>query len=636
MQCYERLSVQLGQIGSPAGRPWFRDYCSSAMDKSVWMSSSDKFGRHRSRGARQGGATPEGPYEADSSSLEGRQPVRDAQTMFVDFVLQLYDQAERVLDLSSGQREMRIVLHLVGSHLDGRLVTSSSLAAASGLSYGTAVRTIDNMTRRGLIVRRARTSTGRAQSLHPSADLLSRWNKFAYRGEALLNAATLAGSPRPLPRIEPSGVVLPPPAVLDEKLSLGRGLRVLVHADPTFMAMLNLKRQFEMILGVSIESRAHSIDRLRSELIANSQLAVSKYDIVAVDLPWFGEMGSEERLLPLDDLIAKSDLELSDIYPDALASSRWRGVQYGVPIMTSGEVLVYREDLLAERGAKPPRTIEQTLALARELHDPSSGIAGVAWNGGRGTPVGHTFIMVMSAFGQAVVDLKRSGDGFDAENVSDANLRPMFLSLEARQTAEYLRELMEVSPPGILDMTWYDRAKAYGQGHAVMAYSHSLLAPVYENDKSSPAYRRTGYVPHPTGPRGRPIVPMGGYSLCIPANVAPERIDHVWRALESLASPTAAKLYLLNGSLSSPRVSVSRDPEVAAISPLVGALDAMAAAGYLRMWPRPPVPGISDIIAIAGEEIHDMLRGEKSVQTALTNAQTRVEVHMKARGLSGK
>ena len=35
-----------------------------------------------------------------------------------------------------------------------------------------------------------------------------------------------------------------------------RGLRVLVHADPTFMAMLNLKRQFEMILGTGIESRA--------------------------------------------------------------------------------------------------------------------------------------------------------------------------------------------------------------------------------------------------------------------------------------------------------------------------------------------------------------------------------------------
>jgi len=601
----------------------------SVLDMTGTMKKSEDIVRRRSSVARET-ATPEGPYEADSATTDGRRPVRDSQALFVNFVSRFYDEAERALDLTSGQREMRLVIHLVGSHLEGRLVTSSSLAAASGLTYGTALRTIDEMTKHGLIVRRARTATGRAQSLHPSAELLARWHSFAFKGEALLKDATRNDPSRLARRIEAPGTVLPPPAVLNHKLSLGRGLRVLVHADPTFMAMLNLKRQFEMILGVGIDSRAHSIDRLRSELIANSQLALSKYDIVAVDLPWFGEMAIEKRLLPLDALIARSALDLSDIYPDALASSRWGGVQYGVPIMTSGEVLVYREDLLARAGLEPPRSVEQTLSVARELHGSAPGMAGIAWNGGRGTPVGHTFIMVMSAFGQAVVDLKRLSEGFDAEHVGAENMRPMFLSLEARQTAEYLRELMEVSPPDILNMAWYDRARAYGEGRAAMAYSHSLLAPVYEADPNSPAYRRTGYVPHPTGPRGSPIVPMGGYSLAIPSNVAPDRIDHVWLALQALTSAPAAKLYMRNGSLASPRVSVSRDPEVAAASPLVGAIDAMASAGYLRMWPRPPVPGIADVIAIAGEEIHDMLKGEKTVQQALTEAQRRVDAHMQA------
>lgn len=601
----------------------------SVLDMTGMVKKTEDFVWQRKSATRER-AIPEGPYEADSASADGRRPVRDSQSHFVNFVSRFYEEAERALGLSSGQREMRLVIHLIESHLEGRMVTSSSLAAASGLSYGTALRTIDEMSRHGLIVRRARTATGRAQSLHPSAELLARWHSFSFKGEALLKDAARPDFQRLARRIEQHGTVLPPPAVLNHKLSLGRGLRVLVHADPTFMAMHNLKRQFEMILGVSIESRGHSIDRLRSELIANSQLAVSKYDIVAVDLPWFGEMAIEKRLLPLDELIAASALDLADIYPDALASSRWAGVQYGVPIMTSGEVLVYREDLLSEAGLEPPRTVEQTLSVARELHGSAPGMAGIAWNGGRGTPVGHTYIMVMSAFGQAVVDLRRLREGYDAEHVSVENMRPMFLSLEARQTAEYMRELMEFSPPDILNMAWYDRARAYGEGRAAMAYSHSLLAPVYEADPKSPAYRRTGYVPHPTGPRGRPIVPMGGYSLAIPSNVAPERIEHVWLALQALTSASAAKLYMLNGSLASPRVSVSRDPEVAAASPLVGAIDAMASAGYLRMWPRPPVPGIADVIAIAGEEIHDMLKGEKTVQQALTEAQRRVDAHMQA------
>lgn len=593
------------------------------------MSARDH-GRARQVLPRAGATRPEGPYEINDGQPSTQPPVRDEQVRFVDFIARLHDEAEHLLDLSSGQREMRMLLHLIASHFDGHLVTGSSLAAASGLSYGTALRTIEDLTARGLIVRRARTASGRSQSLHPSTRLLTQWRQFAYRGEALMRGIIGKEAQRKRPRPEPSEV-LPPPAVLETKLRLGRGLRVLVHADPTFMAMLNLKRQFEMIMGTGIESRAHSIDRLRAELIANSQRAVSLYDIVAVDLPWFGEMADEGRLLPLDDLVTASDFDQSDIYPDALASSSWQGVQYGVPIMVSGELLVYRTDLLASAGLEPPATIEQTLDVARALHDPARGLAGISWNGGRGTPLGHTFMMIMSAFGQPVIDLRATADGYDAEHVAFENMQPMFLSVGARQTAEYLLELHAFSPPEILQMTWYDRARTYAQGRAAMAYSHSILAPLYETDKASPAHRTTGYAPHPVGAGGRPIVPMGGYSLAIPSNIAANRIDEAWRALQVLTSASAAKLYLTNGSLASPRARASRDPEVAALSPLIPAVDDMAQRGYLRMWPRPPVPGIADLITIAGEEVHDLLNGSKDIQGALSRAQTRAEALLRRR-----
>ena len=574
---------------------------------------------------------PEGPYERGDGPSADSTAIRDEQVRFVDFVAQIYDEAETLLGPTGNQREMRMILHLIASHFDGHLVTSSSLAAASGLTYGTALRTIEDLRARGLIVLRARTASGRSQSLHPSAGLLARWRQFAYRGDVLMRG-TLRKEAPPRPRRTVPPAVLPPPAVLETKLSLGRGLRVLVHADPTFMAMLNLKRQFEMILGTGIESRAHSIDRLRDELIVNAQRAVSLYDIVAVDLPWFGEMAEAGRLLPLDALIAETGFDQSDIYPDALASSAWQGVQYGVPIMVSGEILVYRTDLLAAAGLEPPRTVEQTLAVARALHNPRVGLAGIGWNGGRGTPLGHTFMMIMSAFGQPIIDLRPTPDGFDAERIAPENMRPMFQSDAARRTAEYLLDLLAVSPPGILKMTWYDRARSYAQGRAAMAYSHSILAPIHETDHTSPAHRTTGYAPHPTGPGGRPIVPMGGYSLAIPANIAANRIGEVWRAMQTFTTASAAKLYLANGSLASPRTSVSRDPEVAALSPLISAVDDMARRGYLRMWPRPPVPGIADLMAIAGEEIHDMLAGAKTTREALTTAQNRAEALLQFRG----
>jgi multiple sugar transport system substrate-binding protein len=303
-----------------------------------------------------------------------------------------------------------------------------------------------------------------------------------------------------------------------------------------------------------------------------------------------------------------------------------------VPILTPAEILVYRTDLLAAAGIAPPLTAAATLEAASRLHDPAAGISGIAWNGGRGTPVGHTFMMILAAFGQPVVDLRATADGFDAEDASGEQLRPLFHTEAARQTAEYMCELLEFSPPNILGMAWYDRAIAYAQGKAAIAYSHTMLAPLFELDRASPAYRKTGYLPHPVGPKGRPIAPLGGYALTIPANIAPERIEPVWIAMRSLTSANTIKLYLANGSLASPRFSVSRDPEIRAMSPMIAAVDDMARLGYMRMWPRPPIAENAPIVAIIGEEIHDMLSGAKSVAQALAAAQQRVNALMRARG----
>ncbi len=64
--------------------------------------------------------------------------------------------------------------------------------------------------------------------------------------------------------------------------------------------------------------------------------------------------------------------------------------------------------------------------------------------------------MIIGAFGQPVIDLRSKGDGFDGEEVSGENMRPMFLSDESRAAAEYLMELVDYSPPTIL-RHWKDQ-----------------------------------------------------------------------------------------------------------------------------------------------------------------------------------
>jgi multiple sugar transport system substrate-binding protein len=587
-------------------------------------------------GTAKGSSTPEGPYEVDGESPSNWSADLEMLRL-VDFVSRIQNAIHEGLPVGASGREIGLILVLVGNHFGGRLTTISSLARGSGLSYGTALRAIDAMIQQGLIVRRVRTASGKSHSLHPSEALLRRWQIFAKDVRQLGRTSFGDGPPAPSRRsalaVGERQNVIPPPAALTERLVLSKGLRILVHADPTFMVMHALKRQFEMILGLPIHSKALSIDRLRKEIVANSELRTSQHDIVAVDLPWFGDMASRGRLLPLDDLITQSRLDISDFLPDAVASARSRGRQYGIPVLTTAEMLVYRNDLLEAVGIAPPRTIDETLRAARRLHAPERGISGIAWNGGRGTALGHTFMVVMAAHGQPIVNLARQSDGFDVEGAEGENLRPMFLSDAALDTAEYLRELLSVSPTGVLNMTWYERAKTYARGEAALAYSHTLLANLYELDPTSPAYGRTGYLPHPTAGAGKPIVPLGGYALAIPANVAPERVPAIWSALCAITSQGAAKLYATNGSLASPRVSVNRDPEVMSMSPVIGVVDRMGRQKILRMWPRPPVPGISTVISIAGEEIHDFLAGHKTSRQALGDAQNRADAVLRQRGL---
>ena len=558
---------------------------------------------------------------------------------FLDFIEQQDDEVRRALSIKTGYDETKLFVALLRNHLNGKLTTSSSLAQSSGLSYGTSIRAISSIEDRGLLVRRSRTDTGKSFSLHPSEKLILEWQEYARRVHSLLDSTIGLSSKLGQKSSDyfygssyNSGSILSPPSVLSSKLTLNKQLRILVHADPTFMAMHVLKKQFESILGVPIQSRALSIDRLREEIIKNSTAKHSNYDIIACDLPWFGEMAEKGRFLPLDNLISNTGFDTSDFHSEALASARYKGNQYGVPVQTTPDLLVYRRDLFESKGLKAPHTIDDTLIAAQTLHSRSRNVSGIAWNAARGTPLGHTFLFTMGAFGQPAINLRAIENGFDGENVIGENFRPMFNTNAARQSAEYLLELLNYSPSSILSMSWYERARAYADGEVGMAYCATLLAPLFELNAKSPAYGVSEFLPHPCGKGSKQIAPVGGYALAIPSNVSEERISPIWTALMSLTSPQTIKLYIENGSLVSPRFSVSMDPKVRQISPLISKVDEMARFGVLQMWPRPPVPEISNIIAIVGEEMHDMLIGVKSIDEALNNSQNRADAIMRMNG----
>ncbi|WP_417209580.1 extracellular solute-binding protein [Antarctobacter sp.] len=541
------------------------------------------------------------------------------------------NELDDTIELNAPNPVFRMALHVIRGHLEAKITTPTSLIAASNVPYATANRRLKEMVKAGLIDQRPRTKSGKSFSMHPSEKLLDQWARTSGRIRRLTEtyfgteSATDEGRDYYFGGSYMSARSIQPIQVLPEPLKVAGGIRVLAHGDPTFMVMENLKRQFEQVIGTQIHQRAFSIDRLREEALRNAERKASRYDIIALDLPWVGEFAAKGVLMPLDEAMQIDRLDPADFHTAGWKAAHWAGRPYGVPAQTTPELLFYRRDLFAKAGLEPPATTDQLLDAARYMHDPQKGRYGIAWNAARGTALGHTFLMTLADFGQPVLDLPEVAGGFDTDGLAGGAYRITIDTDKGLLAAEYLLELLRYSPPDILSMSWYERVRPYAAGKIAMAYGYTLLAPYFELDPTSAAFGQTGYLPHPHGPGAGNVAPVGGYVMGIPANIAPDRLPAATEALRVFTSPEAQKLFVQNGSRTNPRYSVAADAEVRRASPIFEAVDAMSWRDELQFWPRPPVPEITGIIQICGEEFHDMLRGLIPPREALRRAQTRAE-----------
>ncbi len=592
---------------------------------------------HKARKAR----SPE--MNAMSAHTEDRMQSRmavDGMLPILSYLEECSNELEGAIDLLVPNPVFRMALHVIRGHFEAKVVTPTSLIAASNVPYATANRRLKEMIDAGLIEQRPRTKSGKSFSMHPSEKLLGQWTRLSDRVRRLtdtyFDTRHGAGDARDyyFGGSYMAAQSIPPIQVLPEPLKVAGGIRVLVHGDPTFMVMENLKRQFEQVIGTQIHQRAFSIDRLRQEGLRNAERNASRYDIIALDLPWVGEFADKSILMPLDEVMDVERLDPADFHTAGWKAAHWGGRPYGVPAQTTPELLFYRKDLFARAGLEPPTTTDQLLDAARRMHEPQKGRYGIAWNAARGTALGHTFLMALADFGQPVLDLDEVAGGFDTDRLHKRDYRVTIDTRKGLMAAEFLMELLRYSPPDILSMSWYERVRPYAAGKIAMAYGYTLLAPYFELDPSSPAHGQTGYLPHPHGPGARSVAPVGGYVLGIPANLAPERIPAAVEALRVFTSPEAQKLYVQNGSRTNPRYSVGADAEVRRASPIFEAVDAMSWRDELQFWPRPPVPEITGIIQTCGEELHDMLRGVVTPQVALRRAQERAEALIEQPGIT--
>lgn len=524
-----------------------------------------------------------------------------------------------------------IVSHLVHGQITDEPVTLTELICASGLSYTTGHRRVHQMLESGLIVKHRVQSTGKPNLLYPSPQLRESFERYAHQIKALLTGMT--GHRLDSERAENytfggsrhSLADMLPPATFGQPVGGSpRGLKFLFHDDNYFRSLRNWWTDFRANVGTRKDFSIVNMQTLYETVLSNSTLPQSAFDIVALNLPWVPEFASKGLIAPLDDEQGGPLVDPHDFHPSVWHCGPLASRQYGVPLYLTIESLVVRTDLFDDANLQYPKTLNQMLDAARRLHHPKRGQYGLVWNGARGMPIASAFMFLLAAHGGAV--LMKVADGRSHRGVGHQVKTVVGLDTSAaRTTLRFMKKLLEVSTPSVLESDANIGLAEFMAGRAGMGYIWTMRAARLEFDARSKVKGLVKYLPHPNVSGVRCTSPIGGYVLAVPSNLAKERMVLAVQAIKWLTSSIAARSAARNGLPVAPFFSVGSDPEMMATASIVNFVDHLARQGLLTNDMRPALPAYRGIEDVLGSEIHDAMSGRKENEDALRDAQRRIE-----------
>ncbi|MDT8899441.1 ABC transporter substrate-binding protein [Thermanaerothrix sp. 4228-RoL] len=341
------------------------------------------------------------------------------------------------------------------------------------------------------------------------------------------------------------------------------------------------------------------------ELLPKLQTAVAggnKPDIAAVDLVWMPKLAKTGAIVPLNDYIRASKVNLDDFYPSQLAVDRYDDQIFGMPVSTNNLELFYNKDLFKAAGLDPnmpPKTWDELFQIAKQCANPARGIVGMELYTEPGE--GLTW--------QFQVYLWQSGGEFLSKDLNSA----AFNSPAGEKALRFWVDLIKEG--GYQISSW----GLFGQGKSCMVMDGSWMVGIWA--ESAPFDWGTALMPYPTD--GQPATNMGGEHVII-FHTDEVRQKAAWDFVNWLTSTeTQVKWDMATGFMpirdtvaSSPEYLLWLEKTEPRLKPFV--------EGQKYAHNRPPVPNYPEISDAFSREIERALIGEVSVKDALQTAETAV------------
>jgi sorbitol/mannitol transport system substrate-binding protein len=369
---------------------------------------------------------------------------------------------------------------------------------------------------------------------------------------------------------------------------------------------------------------------LRQRVTTDVSTGSGQFDIVFIGLyetPIFAKRG---WLRPFGELPADYDIE--DVFKSLRDGLSYQGKLYALPFYGESSMLMYRKDLLEEKGLKisdQPK-YEDIKKIADAVTDKSKGIYGITLRGKPGWGENMAYIgTLLNTFGATWFDMKWN---------------PTIDTPEWKKAITFYIDLLKADgPPGATANGFNENLTLMTSGKACMWIDATVAGGMLEDPKESQVAGKMGYAQSPIE-----ATPNGSHWLWSWAFAIPKAAKQA-AAAEKFAVWATSKDFIKlvaedQGPLKVPpgtRKSTYDNPEYQKAPFTAATLQAMQTADPTNPAIKPVpytgiqfvgIPEFQSFGTVVGQNISGALAGKMSVEQALKDSQSAVGRAVKQAG----
>jgi multiple sugar transport system substrate-binding protein len=347
---------------------------------------------------------------------------------------------------------------------------------------------------------------------------------------------------------------------------------------------------------VTFKEQTDQADQQHDDLVQHFQAKDAGYDVSDVDVVWTAEFAAKGWLQPLKDKMA---LDTSAMLKPTVDSGTYKGTLYAAPQTSDGGILYYRKDLVPS----PPKTWDEMMGMCSIAKANNIGCYAGQFSKYEGLTVNAS--EAINSSGGSVLDK----DGKPSLNTADAkagleNLAKAYADGNIPKEAITYKE--------------EESRQAFQDGKLLFLRNWPYVYNLATTEGSSKVKDVLGMTALP-GKDGPGASSLGGHNLAV--SVYSKNKATALDFLKFMTSEETEKFYATQGSLAPVLGALYEDKELVAKLPYLPVLK----TSIENAVPRPVSPFYPAVTKAIQENAYSAIKGEKSVETALSDMQKSIE-----------